>query len=255
MPLPALGKVFADAGEAGTVVVYDAKTLAPRASIKAVGDADGMVFDPASDRVVVLGGDSAAAGFIDPTTDRLAAVLPLGGAPEGAVVDGAGRMYVNIASRDEIAVVDTRGPRVIADWPLHGCADPHGLAIDPAHRRLFVSCPAGKMALVAIAAGRQTGLVPIGTGTDGAGFDPVHDVALSSDGDGTLGIVSDDGAELGTVPTEKGARTMAVDPATGRVFLVTATVAGEIPPRRPAGRARFAFVPGTVRLLVYAPRR
>lgn len=254
VPLPARGEVFADAGKAGTVIVFDATTYARRATIAAVGDADGMIFDPASDRVVVLGGNSAAAGFIDPGTDRLTATLGLGGSPEGVAVDGVGRMYVNIEDRDEIAVVDTRAPRVIARWKLRGCADPHGLAIDPAHRRLFVSCPAGRMAEVDIATGRQVGLVPIEIGTDGAGFDPVHGVALSSDGDGTLGIVADDGRGLGTVATEAGARTMAVDPKNGRVFVVTATVKGVAPARKPGGRKRFVFVPGTVRLLVYTPR-
>ena len=95
--------------------------------------------------------------------------------------------------------------RVLADWKLMGCSDPHGMAIDPSHTKLFVSCPAGHMAVVSIARGRHIGLVRIGRGTDTAGFDPVHDIALSSDGDGTLGIVADSSAALGDVPTEKGA--------------------------------------------------
>jgi DNA-binding beta-propeller fold protein YncE len=252
VPMPQLGKIFADSGETGTVIVYDDKSLAPLATIPAVGDADGMTYDPASGRVVVLGGDSASAGFIDPQTDRLTATLPLGGSPEGTAVDGAGKMYVNLSDRNEIAVVDTRIPRVVADWKLTGCDDPHGLAMDPSHQKLFVSCPAGHMAVVSIARGRQIGLVRIGRGTDTAGFDPVRDIALSSDGDGTLGIVADRGVALGDVRTEKGARTMAIDPATGRVFMVTATVAHATRPAA-SGAPHFVFVPGSVRLLVYKP--
>ncbi|HVE20955.1 MAG TPA: YncE family protein [Acidocella sp.] len=252
VPMPQLGKIFADSGKTGTVIVYDDKSLAPLATIPAVGDADGMTYDAASGRVVVLGGDSASAGFIDPMTDRLTATLPLGGSPEGAAVDGAGKMYVNISDRNEIAVVDTRTPRVLADWKLTGCNDPHGLTMDPSHKKLFVSCPAGHMAVVSIASGRQIGLVRIGRGTDTAGFDPVRDIALSSDGDGTLGIVADRGVALGDVPTEKGARTMAVDPATGRVFMVTATVEHATWPAA-SGAPHFVFVPGSVRLLVYKP--
>jgi DNA-binding beta-propeller fold protein YncE len=252
VPMPKLGKIFADSGKTGTVIVYDDKTLAPITTIKAVGGADGMNYDPASGRVVVMGGDSASVGFINPMTDQLTATVPLGGSPEASAVDGAGKMYVNIADRNEIAVVDTRTPRVLADWKLTGCSDPHGMAIDPSHKKLFVSCPAGHMAVVSIARGRQIGLARIGRGTDTAAFDAVHDIALSSDGDGTLGIVSDRGAALGDAPTEKGARTMAVDPATGRVFMVTATVDHAVKPKK-NGAPRFVFVPGTVRLLVYTP--
>ena len=255
-PVSALGKVFADSGKNGTVTDYDAATFAPRATIKAVGDADGMIYDPASSQVVVLGGDSAAAGFIDPRTDQLTATLPLGGSPEGAAVDGQGKMYVALSDRDEVAVVDTQAHSILARWTLPGCHDPHGLAMDPGSARLFVSCPAGQMAVLDAGTGRETALLPIGMGSDSAAFDPSHHLALSGDGDGTLGIVAEtaDGVRaLGTVPTLPGARTMAVDPATGRVFLVTATVAGMEAPKGPGKRSRFTFVAGTLRLLVYAP--
>ncbi len=255
-PVPALGKVFADSGKTGTVTDYDAKTFAPHATIKAVGDADGMIYDAASGQVVVVGGDSAAAGFIDPGTDRLTATLPLGGSPEGVAVDGRGKMFIALADHDQVVAVDTRGRRILARWKLSGCHDPHGLAMDPASNRLFVSCPAGQMAVLDAASGRQTALFPIGKGSDSAAFDPSHHVALSGDGDGTIGIVAEtkDGVHSrGTVPTQPGARTLAVDPATGRVFAVTATVAGSAPPKVAGGRARLTFVAGTLRLLVYTP--
>ncbi len=253
---PALGKVFADSGKTGTVTDYDATTFAPHATIKAVGDADGMIYDPASGQVVVVGGDSAAAGFIDPRTDRLTATLALGGSPEGVAVDGRGKMFIALADHDEVAAVDTRARRILARWKLSGCHDPHGLAMDPASNRLFVSCPAGQMAVVDAASGHQTALFPIGKGSDSAAFDPSHHVALSGDGDGTIGIVAEtkDGVHSrGTVSTQPGARTLAVDPATGRVFAVTATVAGSVPPKVAGGRARLTFIAGTLRLLVYTP--
>ena len=255
-PVPSLGKVFADSGRTGKVTDYDARTLAATATIKAVGDADGMIYDPASDQVVVLGGDSASAGFINPHTDQLAATLPLGGSAEGAAVDGRGTMFVAISDRDEVAVVDTGARRVTARWPLPGCHNPHGVALDPATARLFVSCPAGQMAVLDSHDGRETALLPIGKGTDSAAFDPAHGVALSSDGDGTLGVVAETATgvqALGTVATLPGARTMAVDPATGRVFIAAATASGTEPPRTPGGRPRLTYVPGSLRLLVYAP--
>ncbi len=255
-PVPALGKVFADSGKTGTVTDYDARTLAPRATIKAVGDADGMIYDPASRQVIVLGGDSASAGFIDPRTDQLTATLALGGSPEGVAVDGQGKMFVALADRDEIAVIETATHRILARWALPDCHAPHGLARDPASARLFASCPAGQMAVVDADDGREIALLPIGKGTDSAVFDPVRRLALSADGDGTLGIVAEtpSGARaLGTVPTTPGARTMAIDPATGRLFIAAATVAGVEPPKKPGARPRLTFVPGTLRLLVYTP--
>ncbi len=257
-PVPALGKVFADSGKDGTVTDYDARTFAAHATIKAVGDADGMIYDPASSQVVVLGGDAAAAGFIDPRTDQLSATLPLGGSPEGVAVDGEGKMFVALADRDQVAVVDTRARRVLARWKLPGCHDPHGAALDARSGRLFISCPAGQMAVIDTGNGRQTALLPIGKGSDSAAFDPSRHLALSGDGDGTLGIVAETAAgvrSLGTVPTMPGARTMAVDPENGRVFLVTASVAGTKPPKTAGGRPRLTFVPGTLRLLVYTPER
>ena len=258
-PVPALGKVFADSGKTGTVTAYDAGTLTPRATIKAVGDADAMIYDPASQQVIVVGGDSASAGFIDPRTDQLTATLPLEGSPEGVAVDGRGRLFVDLADRDEIAVVETATHRVVARWTLPGCHDPHGLALDPVTARLFASCPAGQMAVVDAGDGREIALLPIGKGTDSAVFDPARRLALSADGDGTISLVAETpsgGARaLGAVPTTPGARTMAIDPATGRLFIAAATVAGVEPPRTPGARQRFTFVPGTLRLLVYTPQR
>ena len=256
-PVPALGKVFADSGKQGTVVDFDARTFAPLATIKAVGDADGMIYDAASSQVVVLGGEAGEAGFIDPHTDQLTATLALGGSPEGAAVDGAGKMFVALADRDQVAVVDTRARRVLARWDLPGCHDPHGVAMDPAAARVFVSCPAGQMAVMDAGDGREVALLAIGQGSDSAGFDPSHHVALSSNGDGTLGIVAETAAglrALDPVATLPGARTMAVDPATGRVFVVTATATGMETAATPGRRPRLAFAPGTLRLLVYTPQ-
>lgn len=255
-PVPTLGKVFADSGETGTVTDYDARTLAPRTTIKAVGDADGMIYDPASGDVIVLGGDSALAGFIDPRTDQLTATLPLGGSPEGVVVDSDGKMFVELANRDEIAVVDTAAHRVLARWPLPGCHAPHGLAMDLSSSRLFASCPGGKMAVIDARSGQETALLPIGMGTDSAAFDPARRLALSADGDGTLGLVTETASgvrALDTMATLPGARTMAIDPATGRLFLAAATVARIETSKVPGARPRLTFVPGTLRLLVYTP--
>ncbi len=255
--VPALGRVFADSGKTGTVIDYDAKTFAPLATIKAVGDADGMIYDDASRQVVVLGGDAAAAGFIDPRTDTLVATLALGGSPEGVAVAGGGTWGAGGAPRAAGPGGATNARRVLRRWPLSGCHDPHGVALDAASARLFVSCPAGQMAVLDTGDGRQAALLPIGKGTDSAAFDPSRHLALSSDGDGTLGMVAEtaDGVRaLATMPTVPGARTMAVDPATGRVFLATATVAGLQPPKTPGARPRFTFVPGTLRLLVYTPQ-
>ncbi|HQT78801.1 MAG TPA: YncE family protein [Rhodopila sp.] len=254
-PVPDLGKVFADSGRTGTVTEFDAKTLASHTTIKAVDDADGMLYDPATHQVVVLGG-GATAGFIDPATDNLISVLPLGGKPEGAASDTKGHLYVALADREEVAVIDMTAHQVGARLPLHGCHKPHGVALDATANRLFVSCPEGKMAVLDTANGKQVALLPIGKFTDAAVFDATRHVALSANADGTLGVVAETPSgvrSIGNMKTTPGARTLAIDPATGRLFIVAATVVKTGAPRKPGGRPELTFAPGSLHLLVYAP--
>jgi DNA-binding beta-propeller fold protein YncE len=255
---PATGDVYADSAANRVAVAFDPRTFAPIASAPVVLDADGMVYDPYSKEVFVNGGDGKAMTPIDPATDKASPDIALGGSPEFLAPDGAGSLFVNITDENEIAQINTPTQKIVARLPLGACEHPKGLALDPATHLLFSSCANGEMAVLNAHDGALIKNLPIGMGTDAAAVDPVRHRVFSSNGDGTLTVVSDvpgHVAVLGTVKTEPGARTLAVDPASGRIYLVTATVTERLAPKKAGGPPRFKFAPGSLRLLVYAPGR
>ena len=253
---PATGDIYADSSERRLAIAFDPKTFKPLAEIPVVLDADGMEYDPASKQIFVTGGDGDAITPIDPATNKPAPDIALGGSPEFLAADGAGSLYDNITDLSQIVRIDTATDKIVARWPLGACIGPKGLAVDPAKRLLFSTCASGVMAVVNADTGAIVATLPIGKGTDSAGFDPVRARAFAPASDGTLTIVSDAGAApevIGTVKTERGARTMAVDPASGDVYLVTARVTKTTPPATPDDHPHFTYAPGSLKLLIYAP--
>lgn len=249
------GKGYTDDGRAGTVTVFDPRTLKPIRTVKAEPDADGIVYDGVSRHVFVIDGDSGKLTVIDPKDDSVVATIEAGGGLEFGVSGENGKLYVDGAERNELVRVDTRTNKVDGRWPLTGCVKPHGLAIDRQTLRLFASC-ANKVMIVANAGnGAITATLPIGEGTDFAVFDAVRKRAFSSNRDGTLSVIAEKSPDsfevLSPVQTAFGARTMAVDPKSGRLYLVTAdfTVNEAVPVTDP--RHRFAVKPGTVKLLMF----
>src|SRR5579862_6431694 len=230
--LPATGKGYTDDGKAGEVVVFDLKTFAVIKRIKAESDADGIVFDPATDAVV--------------------ATVDGGGALEFGVTGNNGKFYVDGAEKNEIVRVDTATNKADAHWAMPTCIKPHGLAIDYEHHRLFASCSNKAMVVMNADNGAVIATLPIGDGTDFASFDPGRGLAYSSNRDGTLSVVAeispDNFAALPAIPTQPGARTMAIDPQSGRIYLVTADMAIKDSAAGDA-RRRYSVKPGSVRLL------
>jgi YVTN family beta-propeller protein len=255
--VPSLGRGYADDAAAKTVVVFDLKTLAKIASAPVGIDADAMAYDPQTKRVFVMNADGNSISAIDAVTNQSLKTVPLGGAPEMAVADGRGKLFINIASTNEIVAFDTAALAITARWPLAGCESPHGLAIDTAAHRLFVSCRNQIMQVVSSDTGKPVASLPIGKGTDSAAFDSTRKLAFSANADGTLSIVAEKGPDtyvaLPSVQTVPGARTMAVDPATGRLFLVAGDVGSTAAASKPGGAARVTFVPGSLKLVVLAP--
>jgi len=243
---------FATNGRAGTVTVFDMKTLKPTGTIKAGENPDAIIYDGHSKRVIVMNGRSKDIMVIDPTTQRVENTVPLGGKLEVAVAD-EGHVYVNVEDLGEIAVVDSKTWTPTAHWKLDGCEEPSGLAIDEKRGVLFSVCGNSKMYVVSTATGKTVATVPTGQGTDGAGYDPGLNLAFASNGEGSLSVVGQrDGTYLsdGNVPTQRGARTMALDPLTHRVFLVTAEFGPPV-----EGQRRPPIKPGTFTLLVYGPAK
>ena len=252
----ALGKGYTDDGKAGIAVSFDLKTLKVINRIKAEPDADGIVYDPASGHVLVIDGDSGKVTVIDPKTDKVLATIDGGGGLEFGVSGENGKFYVDGAEKNEIVRMDTTTNTADAHWPMQGCTRPHGLAIDRAHMRLFASCSNKVMIVVDAANGTVLASLPIGDGTDFAEFDPGRDLAFSSNRDGTLSIIAEKSptnfVALPAVATEIGARTMALDSKSGRIFMVTADMDVN-PDAAPTDRGRYSIKPGTVKLLFLDP--
>jgi YVTN family beta-propeller protein len=255
------GKGYTDDGKAGTVIVFDPKTLKVLKRIAAKPDADGIAADPKNGHVFVVDGDSQTVTVIDSKTDSVLANVETGGGLEYAVVGGDGKVYVNGAEKKEIVRIDEATNTVDAHWPIPGCTSPHGLAIDQAAHRLFVSCVNKVMTVVDSTNGSVVATLPIGQGTDAAAFDPTHKRAFSSNGEGTLTVIAEKGpndfAVAETVPTRVTGRTMGVDPASGRVFIAAADIDPKAPvPPGPNGRpGRPQPLPGSLKLLFLDPVR
>jgi DNA-binding beta-propeller fold protein YncE len=244
---------FISDGGANQVVVFDRSTLAKVDSIPAGTNPDGIVFEPLTRTVWAFNGRSKNASVIDADTHKVLATLDLPGKPEFPTADGKGTLFVNIEDKNEILRLDAKSKTVTATWPLAGCDSPSGMAIDPAGRRLFSVCDGKKMVVVSADTGKTLATPAIGEGPDAAGYDAKDNLAFSSNGDGTLTII--DASKPGypvlqTVPTKRGARTMAFDSANRHVYLVTADM-GPRPAATPQNpRPRPAIVPDTFTVLV-----
>jgi len=251
---PELGRGFTSNGRADTVTIFDLKTLATIGQVKTGQNPDAIVYDPASKRVFTMNGRSGDATAIDAATGKAEGTEPLGGKPEFAVADGGGHIYINIEDKSELVALDSRKLAVEARWALAPCERPTGLAIDRKHRRLFSGCSNELMAVVDADSGKVIVTLPIGSGVDATAFDPGLQYAYASNGEGTLTVVHEDSpgkfSVAENVATQRGARTMALDPDTHRVYLVTADFAPAPPPAPGQPRPRPAILANTFVLLV-----
>ncbi len=255
--VPGTGRGYTDEGRTGTADSFDLKTLKALKTVKADDDADAIAFDPVSGHLFVVDSDPGKITVIDTKTDTVVATLDGGGKLEIGAADGSGKVYINGEEKQEILRIDSKTNTVDARWPIPSCNSPHGLAIDAKSRRLFASCENNLMVVIDADSGKQMAALPIGSRTDGAAFDPGTQRAFSSNGDGTLTVIGEKSPDsfvlLGNVPTMRGARTMTLDPATGRLYLVAAdlTVNESVDPAD--ARHRYSVVPGSAKLLFLDP--
>ena len=249
----AAGRGFTDDGKAGEVVAFDPKTLQVTGHIPAAEDADGVIADPATGHVFVMDGDSGKVTVVDPKTGKGVTNIDAGGKLEAGVAAGDGRIFVEGAEKREVLVIDARSNKVAARWPIPACANPHGVAFDPAGHRLFASCVNGQMVVLNTDSGAVVATVPIGRGPDSTAWDPKRRLAFSSNGlDGNISVISqktpDSYVALAPIPTALSARTMAIDPASGRLYVAALDVTPSATPG-----ARPTPKPGTLRLMFYDP--
>jgi YVTN family beta-propeller protein len=251
-----LNKGFTSNGRDSTVTVFDLKTLKVLKQIPVGKNPDAIIYDAASKRVFTFNGASNDATAIDPQSETVAGTIALDGKPEFAEADESGHIFVNLEDKSAIAELDSRKLTVLARWPLAPGEEPSGIAFDRRHKRLFAACSNKMMVVMNAENGKVITTVPIGSGVDGAGFDAGTEMAFSSNGgDGTLTVVHEDSPEkfsvVENVTTQRGARTMTVDPKTHRVFLVTAEFGQTPAPTLERPRPRPSIVPGSFTLLIF----
>jgi len=248
-----MDKGFTSNGRDNNVTIFDTKTLKALGTTPTGKNPDAIIFDPASKRVFTLNGGSNDATAIDAKTGTVAGTVALGGRPEFAQADEKGHVFVNIEDKSEIVQFDANKLTVENRWKLAPGEGPSGLAIDRKHRRLFAVCSNKLMVVVNADTGAVVTSLPIGQGTDAAGFDPETGFAFSSNGEGTLTVVHEDSADkfslVDTVPTQVRARTMALDTKTHQVFLVTAEFGPPPAATAQQPRPRAPMVPGSFTLL------
>jgi YVTN family beta-propeller protein len=254
----AIGRVKLVAYDSATAEVNGFKngqictSLATLATVPAGTNPDGIVFEPATQTVWAFNGRSKDVTVIDAATRKVVATIPLPGKPEYAAVDGNGTIFNNIEDKSEIVRLDAHARKITAEWPT-GCDSPSGLAFDIAGHRLFAVCDGKKMSVLDSTSGKQIATAAIGDGPDAARYSPGKNLAFASCGEGILSVVDASQANYPTMeslPTQRGARTMAYDPAPDRVYVVTADLGP-----RPAATAenphpRPAITPGSFHVIV-----
>ena len=249
------GKVgYISDGGAGTVIVFDRATKQKLATIPVGKNPDAVLFEPTKRLVFVFNGASNDANVIDAATNKVVATIAMPGKPEFAVTDGAGHVYVNIETTSQVLRIDVGSLKVTATWPLAPCKEPSGLAIDTAHHRLFSVCDE-MMAIVDSDSGKLVAKPAIGAGADAVVFDAARGLVFSSNGEsGTMTVLHQDSVDrytpVQTIKTQDGARTMAVNPADGSVYTVSAKLGPKPAPSKANPKGRPEIVPGTFFVLV-----
>jgi DNA-binding beta-propeller fold protein YncE len=252
---PDLNKGFISNGSSNSVTVFDLKTFARQGEPAVKGtNPDSICYEPKTHRIFTFNGRSNDSTAIDAKSNEIVKTFPVGPKPEFCVADGAGKLYVNMEDSSEIVEIDAAKPDVARRAQLTGCEGPSGLAIDVKNKKLFSVCSNKVMAVTDIATLKVIATPAIGPGTDGAGFDPGTGLAFSANGgDATLTIVKPVNGKyqaVDNVPTERGARTMAVDLKNHHLYLLGAEF-GPAPETKPGQKkGRPPILPDTFHVLV-----
>lgn len=250
---PGLNKGFISNGQSQSVTIFDLKTLAKLGEPATGMNPDSICFEPKTQRVFTFNGRSNDSTAIDAKTGEPLTTFPVGGKPEFCVADGTGKLFVNLEDKSSIVEIDAAKPAVLRTASLAPCDSPSGLALDTKDGVLFSVCDNKMMAVTDLTSLKVVATPAIGAGPDAAGFDPGTGLAFSSNGDGTLTIVKNTGGKwdtVDTVMTERGARTMTVDPRTHRLYLLAAEYG---PPAEAKGgekKGRPTVVPDSFHVLV-----
>jgi YVTN family beta-propeller protein len=253
--VPDRGRGFLSDGGADEAVMFDMKTLKVTGHIKTGGNPDCVIYDPASKHVITFNGKTNDASVIDPATATVVATIPMGGRPEYAVADGQGTIYDNIEDKNEVVALDSRSNTVKGRWPIAPAEGATAIDLDVQHRRLFIGGRNKVLAIMNVDSGKVVQTFPIGAGVDTNIFDPESCILFVAVREGVLHIFHEDGPDkfrtVEDVKTEFGARNMAFDPKTHRLFLSSADFAPAAAPTSDQPNPQPTPISGTFRLLVY----
>jgi DNA-binding beta-propeller fold protein YncE len=226
---PKLGRAFTSNGQENKASIVDLSTLKTLSKVTTGANPDSILFETTQNEVYTFNGKGKSATVFNPESGKVTATIDLGGKPETAAADGqAGRIYVNLEDKSDVAVIDIKAHKVINHWPIAPGESASGMAIDLEHHRLFMGCDNKKMVMMDSTSGKVVATVPIGAGVDANAFDAGTQMAFSSNGeDGNTTIAKEVSADKLTVvqvlKTVTGARTMALDPRTHNIYLPAPT--------------------------------
>jgi DNA-binding beta-propeller fold protein YncE len=255
---PELGRGFTSNGQANSSTIFDLKTMATIAEVKIIGEnPDSIIYDPATKRVFVFNGKRTLsnATAYDAQTGKVLGKIELGGNPEFAASDGKGHVFVDLEDKNIVLQIDSKSLTAGERWSPGTCMRPSTMAIDRAHGRLFVGCGNQQMAVLDATNGHVITTVPIGKGVDALAFDASASLVFSANGgDGTVSVIHEDSPDaysvVETVKTEAGARTMAVDMKTHKIYLPLADRGPAPAPTPENPRPQGTIVVGSFRILV-----
>ncbi len=256
---PKLGRGFSSNGQQNSSSIVDLKTLKTLSKVETGQNPDAIIYEPGRKEVYAFNGRGKSATVFDAATGKVVATIPLSGKPEFATADPeAGRVYCNIEDKSEVAVIDTKAHAVVSSWPIKPGEEASGMAIDLKHHRLFIGCHNKLMVMMDSSNGKVVGTTPIGQGVDATWYDPDTRFAFCSNGEGNVTIAKEETPDkltpVQTLATERGARTMALDPKSHKIYLAAAKYeAAADTPGQPRQRPR--MVAGSFKILVYGMKK
>jgi YVTN family beta-propeller protein len=235
---PELNRGFISNGRGNNATIFDLKTLKVIGQVNTGTNPDAILYDPPTKRVFTFNGRSNDTTVIDAATGNVLSTIPLGGKPEFARSDEMGKVYVNIEDKSEVVELDSKNLKVLRRFSLAPGEEPSGMGFDVKHHLIYSGCGNKMMTVLDTVSGKVIATIPIGEGVDGNGFDPGTGLAFSSNGEGTLTVAKESAPGkfevVETVATQKGSRTMTIDPKTYAVYLPAAEFAPAAQGQRPA---------------------
>ncbi|MDB6129334.1 MAG: beta-propeller repeat-containing protein [Verrucomicrobiales bacterium] len=221
---PALKKGFTTNGREAKASIFDLNTFKTLSKVETGANPDALLFEASLNEVYTFNGRGQSATVFDADSGKVKATIPLSGKPETGVADSkAGRIYLNLENKNVVTVIDTKTRKVVTDWPIAPGEEASGMAIDLEHHRLFIGAHNKLMIMMDSETGKVVGSVPIGEDVDANAFDPESQLAFASNADGTVTIAHEDSpgklTVVQTLKTQKGAKTMALDPKTHNIYL------------------------------------